>query len=102
MDYDVSATANGEEGGFLSPVVAPGSAPQKENALTVTLTVEQVAVALAMDKQSVRKAIERGTLRAGKVPGGRRGAYYVIDAREVDRYRREHRTTRLAARAATT
>ncbi len=58
------------------------------------MTVNEVAKALGMTKLSVLKAISRGVMRAGLVPNGPHGAYYVIDEREVERYRAEHRKPR--------
>jgi len=59
------------------------------------MTISEAARSLGCSKSAVRKAIARGVLKAGLVPAGRRGPYYVIDTREVERYRREHLTPRL-------
>jgi hypothetical protein len=55
------------------------------------LNVHEVAASLGVTVHAVRKAIVRGTMQAGRVPGGRRGSYYVVDPLEVERYRRAHK-----------
>lgn len=63
------------------------------------LTVPEVATALDMTQSGVRKAIARGSMRARVVTPGKYTEWeHVVDRDEVERYRRDHRTPRLAQR----
>lgn len=68
------------------------------------MEVSEIAKELGMSPGAVRKAIARGTMRASVAEYTTRGSgslrgHYVVDRDEVERYKREHRTSRLAERA---
>lgn len=69
-----------------------------DDPLTEGLSVSEVARALRCSRSAVRKAIARHKLRADLVSTGTQMEYRVSRS-EVERYRGDHRTTRLEDRS---
>lgn len=61
--------------------------------MTELLTTREAAERLGIDRRSVVRAINRGTLRAAK-----RGRDYLIESAEIERYQVEHRRMKLDTR----